>query len=128
MVLLVTVSGEFCSEGGIRRINVSNSELDRQIQGRVSVVDHTYGRRCMHSLLQAGGIQVCQRRVGESLRRTFLFQYIPGRAACFFWLQTFVMREASGGETSDVYGSGEICAPIWGDMTITVSLDDLEVS
>lgn len=31
--------------------------------------------RCMHGLLRAEGVRVCQQRVGDSLRRTFPFQH-----------------------------------------------------
>ena len=41
----------------------------------MSAVGHSYGRRCMHGLLQAEGVRVCQQRVGDSLRRTFPFQH-----------------------------------------------------
>lgn len=66
----------FCTDRAIRRRSVlSEAELDQVIASRVTAVGHTYGRRSMHGLLRAEGIAVCQRRVGESLERTFPFQH-----------------------------------------------------
>ena len=64
------------SEQGIRARNlIGYDALDQVIHSQVSAVGHTYERRCMHGLLRAEGVRVCQQRVGDSLRRTFPFQH-----------------------------------------------------
>ena len=47
----------FCAEQGNL---LSDDALDRVIQSQVSAVGHAYRRRCMHGLLRAEGVRVCQ--------------------------------------------------------------------
>ena len=60
----------FCAEQGIHyRCGLSDEQLDRLIESRIVAVDHCYGRRTMHGLLNAQGLHVAEDRVGRSMTR-----------------------------------------------------------
>ena len=100
----------FCAQRGIHyRSCLNNTQLDRLISSTVRRVGHSYGRRSIQGLLRSHGVNVSQRRIGSSLRRSFPMAHAQRTANVVHHLNPVPYRASFFGEKLHLDQNEKLC-------------------